>query len=168
MSNQMRIEKREKSLAELVMVIILMALLIGSFISYFMKNKDQITRTGFDSLANSFITQVNVVHSQWFMDKQPATVVISSRLLNTSGENESEKVPVNAKGWIDVGLPELACQKIWQHTLNAPMEFVKSPVSSVEVKNSTQKGRICRYSINSGAFFEYHTFSGKVIIRANS
>ncbi|MCJ8319936.1 MAG: syndecan [Colwellia sp.] len=158
MSVKASIEKREKSLAELVVVIVLFALLMAIFISYFMKQKDQITYTGFNRLANNFVSKVNAVHGQWYMDNKPSIVKLS-----LIGSLDKEFIPVNKKGWLDVKDDQLACQKIWQLALDTPMEFLKSPVSAVEIKKTRQKvSRICRYSISSTTYFEYNTLTGQI------
>ena len=158
MSVKASVEKREKSLAELVVVIILFALLMAIFISYFMKQKDQITHTGFNRLANNFFSKVNAVHGQWYMDKKPSIVKLS-----VMGSSDKEFISVNKKGWLDVEGEQLACQRIWHLALDTPMEFLKSPVSAVEIKKTTQRvSRICRYSISSTIYFEYNTSTGKI------
>jgi len=158
MSVKASVEKREKSLAELVVVIVLFALLMAIFISYFMKQKDQITHTGFNTLANNFVSKVNAIHGQWYMDKKPSVVKLS-----VIGSAEKELIPVNKKGWLDVKGDLLACQKIWQLALDTPMEFLRSPVSAVEIKKTKQKSaRICRYSISSTVYFEYNTLTGQI------
>lgn len=161
MSVKASIEKRERSLAELVVVIILFTFLMSVFISYFMKQKEQITLTGFNTLANSFVSKLNAVHGQWFMDQKPSVVQLS-----VMGRADKEFIPVNKKGWIDVKEEQFACQKIWQVTLATPMEFLKSPVSAVEIKkNEEKRTRYCRYSISSTTYFEYNAQTGKVDIK---
>ena len=159
MSVKASVEKREKSLAELVVVIVLFAVFMAIFISYFMKQKEQITHAGFNTLANNFFSKVNAVHGQWFMDQKPSLVQLS-----VIGSAENELIPVNVYGWLDVKENTFACEKIWYFALETPMEFLKSPVSAVEIKKSSQKqARTCRYSISSTVFFEYHSLTGKVV-----
>ena len=164
MSQQMVTEKREKTLAEQIMVVVLFALMMAGFIAYFFKQEAQITQTGFKALANSFSTKLIAVRSQWFMDKKPSTFVIQTNTASQEGDGEKLLVSVNGNGWIDVTEDTLACEKIWQLTMNLPLEFIQSPIAAVEVKKTASgPGRICRYSIHSGEYFEYHSASGKVI-----
>ena len=159
MSITARVEKRERSMAELIVVIVLFSLLMATFISHFMTQKEHISQAGFDRLADNFFSKVNVVRSQWFMDNKPKSIMLAEM-----GSNQKEQISVNSWGWLDVENEHLACQKIWQLALNVPMEFMKSPVSAVEIKSALEKqGRVCRYSIDSGIYFEYHSATGKVV-----
>jgi len=159
MSISARVEKRERSMAELIVVIVLFSLLMATFISHFMTQKEHISQAGFDRLADNFFSKVNVVRSQWFMENKPNSVMLAEM-----GSTEKEQITVNQWGWLDVHNNFLACQKMWQLALDVPMEFMKSPVSAVEIKSILeQQGRVCRYSIDSGIYFEYHSFTGKVI-----
>ncbi|MGL1956516.1 MAG: hypothetical protein OCD00_04300 [Colwellia sp.] len=151
-------EKKEKSLAEFVIVIVLVAIMMTIFIRYFMTQEQQITVTGFNALAQSFNSKVTVVHAQWLMDKQPLKMVVSS-----FNRQKPQIIPVNKKGWIDVKHNNLACEKIWQHTLEVPMQILQTVVSAIEIqKSSMKKGRLCRFSIISGQYFEYQTNTGRI------
>ena len=160
MSVKESVAKKEKSMAELIVVVVLLSLLMAHFISYFMGQNDKITQIGFNALANNFYSKVTVVHGQWFMDMKPRRVKVLS-MQNA----KIESIKVNKQGWIDAA-PDvlLPCEKIWQYALNSPMTYMRSPVSAIEViDNTLTKGRICRYSISSDVFFEYHSLQGKVI-----
>jgi len=164
MSQQMVTEKREKTLAEQIMVVLLFALMMSGFIAYFFKQEAQITQIGFKALANSFATKLIAVRSQWFMDKKPNRFFIQTSTASQEGQVEKLLVSVNDNGWIDVSEDTLACEKIWRLTMNLPLVFIQSPIAAVEVKKTVSgQGRICRYSILSGEYFEYHSGSGKVI-----
>lgn len=159
MSITARVEKRERSMAELIVVIVLFSLLMATFISHFMTQKEHISQAGFNRLADNFFSKVNVVRSQWFMENKPSSVMLAAM-----GSNDKERIPVNQWGWLDVENEPLACQNIWQLALDIPMEFMKSPVSAIEIKSPLkQQGKVCRYGIDSGIYFEYHSYTGKVI-----
>jgi len=169
MSRQLVAEKKEKSLAEQIVVIVLFSLLMAGFISFFLKQEKQITQAGFTTLANTFSAKIVSVHSQWFMDKKPPAVIVNTfpadELSAKKSASNKQVVPVNANGWIDTKAQELACNDIWQHVMQLPLVFIKSPISAVEVKKKlNHQGRICRYGIPSGEYFEYHTRSGRVIM----
>ena len=151
-------EKKERSYAEFVLVVVMVAIMMTVFIRYFMAQKQQITEVGFNTLSQNFSSQVVAVHAQWLMGIQPSTVVVSS-----FNKQKSQIIPVNKKGWIDVKQHVLACEKIWQHTLDIPMQILQSAVSAIEIKKSTiKKGRLCRFSIITGQYFEYQTHTGRV------
>ena len=158
MSRKQIAEKSEKSMAELLIVITIFSVLIAIFIAYFLKQESQISTAGFGALTNKFGTKVVAVHGQWLMDKQPREVKVVSLY-----QDETVNIPVNKKGWIDVKSEVLACEAIWQHVMDIPMLFLKSPVSAVEIhKESMKVGRLCRYSLVSGQYFEYRTDNGQV------
>jgi hypothetical protein len=159
MSVKSGVQKRERSLAELVVIVILITLLMANFIVVFMDQNEQIKLAGFKRLANNFSSKVTIVHGQWLMDLKPKQVVLSS--LN---DNELEYISVNKKGWIDTREKNnFACRQIWQLVFNTPMQYMQSPISAIEVNNSQLSGRVCRYNLTAKIYFEYHSDSGKII-----
>ncbi len=151
-------EKRQKSRAEFIVVIIVISLIMTLLIELFFSQQEKITDTIFVGLAQSFTSKVNVVHSKWLMDEQPLTVALYS--LN---DKEKQHVNVNQFGWIDSKYKGWPCQDIWQQTLLMPLKVVKSPVTAVEIKNKMIKnGRLCRYSLANGQSFDYRSDTGKV------
>lgn len=166
MSVKAGIEKRERSLAELVVIMVLITLLMANFIAIFMDHSEQIKQAGFKRIANNFSSKVMIVHGQWLMDLKPKQVILSS--LN---DDEHENITVNKRGWIDIKTQirankSLACQQIWQVVLNTQMQYMKSPISAIEVnKNNKRQGRLCRYSLSATVYFEYYSGNGKVKVR---
>lgn len=156
MTRQTVSDNKEKSLAEIVIIVLIIAILMVSFIHYFFKQEDQLTNVAFSRLAQNFSTKVTVVHAQWFMDKQPNIVIIAL-------PKEQQKVSVNNNGWIDHLEGNLACSHIWNMVMMEPMFIMKMPISAVEVKKAgINVGRICRFELPSGQYFEYNAHSGKV------
>lgn len=154
-------EKKEKSLTEIIIVIVLVALLMASFIYYFFKQQGQITRTGFESIAQTFSARVTVIRAQWFMDLQPSFVVIKNNQSQNNGA-KALKVPVNKSGWVDIENSELSCQIIWQYVMEAPLLYMKAPVGAILVESENQALPYCQYSLSSGEYFTYHRHNGKV------
>ncbi len=152
--------QRQKSITELIFIAVILFTLMACFIHYFMKQSHRITLAAFEGLANNFIAQVTVVHGQWFMDKQPTVVKVASMT-----SNKVLVVPVNSRGWLDASDSYLACEKIWRYAMQESLTLMKTPISVIEVKKKPQPlGRICRYSISTGEYFEYNSFTGKVAI----
>ena len=157
MARQLIADKRERSLGELTIIVLLVASLMATFIHYFFKQEQQLSHAGFTALANTFSAKATLINAQWYMDNQPTIVMV-----NTGG-SQSQQVPVNNKGWIDSVSGQLVCQSIWQIMLEAPLIFMRAPVSVVEVKREiNQQGHICQYGLPSGAYFEYNSANGKV------
>lgn len=164
MSQQVVSDKREKTLAELVIIVLIIATLMSSFIYYFFKQEQQLTQVGFDAIASTFSTKVTTVHAQWFMDGQPDVVIVYSLA------KQKQSIPVNKNGWLDTLNSKTACSSIWQNVIEAPMSFMKSPVAAIEIKREkNQNGHICQYVLPTGEYFEYSSTNGKVsrVMRRN-
>jgi hypothetical protein len=139
------------------------------FISYFFMQEQQITQTGFKTLAQSFKNTVVVVHAQWLMDKKPNIVRLSS--LNTK---DNSAITVNAKGWIDsmqsVNSTTLrlnnstnTCEAIWQLAISRPMSLMKFSIAAIEIHHENLSNfHQCRYILSTGEYFEYHSATGLV------
>jgi len=170
MSND-AVNKREKSLGEMILVVLLFTILMATFIHYFFKNELQINQAGFANLENNFASQVIFIHSQWLMDGKPAQIkVIDKSTLATNAKTKF--IEVNKKGWVTTKTLNLPCNDIWQNVMAIPMKFAKQPVSAVQLQRNVGLNEtglneaiplICRFSIESGQFFEYYTQNGKVI-----
>ena len=170
-------EKKEKSLAEFVVIIALVGIMMAVFINFYIKNEDQFTQAGFATIAQSFNTKVNAVHAQWMMDKQPSVVYLAS-----FNKAQKQAVPVNKAGWIDLQQTPLSCEAIWQIIIEIPLSAMKFPISAIEVhtshssshsnsqdtQNSTDNNE-CRYVLLDGSYFQYSRTQGKVskVIRPN-
>ena len=68
---------------------------MANFWQRFDENEHVFTDTGFNALANSFTTKVQIVHAQWLMDKQPNIVKVKDV------QGDSQRIAVNKYGWID-------------------------------------------------------------------
>ncbi len=166
-------EKKEKSLAEFIVIVALVGMLMAIFINFFIKNEARFTHAGFATIAIAFNTKVNAVHAQWMMDKQPNIVYLAS--LNKSIK---QAVTVNKAGWIDAQNSDLPCEEIWQLIMEVPMHSLNYPISAIEVNESQLSGngqngkeiQQCRYVLLDGSYFQYNRSKGKVskVIEINS
>lgn len=159
-------EKKDKSLAEFVVIVALVGIMMAVFINFYIKNASQFTQAGFATIAQMFNTKVNAVHAQWMMDKQPTVVYLAS--LNNK---QKQAVSVNKAGWIDVQQTQLSCEAIWQLIMEIPITAMKLPVSAIEVhtlngthqsKQGNAKKSECRYVLLDGSYFQYNRAKGKV------
>ena len=166
-------EKKEKSLAEFIVIVALVGVMMAIFINFFIKNETSFTQAGFSTIAQSFNTKVNAVHAQWMMDKQPNVVHLAS--LN---KEQKQAVPVNKAGWIDVQQTQLSCEAIWQLVMEMPINSMSTPISAIEVRISHSKyqnnqsgveNSVCRYVLLDGSYFQYTRTKGKVskVIKPN-
>ncbi len=164
MSRNKNADKREKSMAEFIVVIIIFAVLMKIFINYFNKQEQHITTAGFTALSQNFNNTIMVVHAQWFMDKQPNTV-----LLATQNKKEKMAITVNKHGWIDVSQQTVAltnitpCEGIWRLAMSIPMQLMKLSIVAIELRdNRLGDFHHCRYLLATGQYFEYYSETGKV------
>jgi competence protein ComGC len=164
MSHNKNVEKREKSMAEFVVVIIIFAILMKIFISYFSEQEEHITTTGFTAIAQNFNNTIMVVRAQWFMDKQPSIVWLA-----TLNKKDKVMITVNKHGWLDMPKDTInetkitPCEYIWQFAVTIPMQLMKLSIASIELRDETMGDfHHCRYLLPSGQFFEYHSETGQV------
>jgi len=171
MTRQQVSEKKGKTMAENLIIVVMLGLLMASFIYYFFKQEAHFTKVGFDAVANSFSARVTGIHAQWFMDNQPLWVIIKETT-HVNGDSDNIRVKVNSAGWVDIPAAdylnvENGCQLIWQQVLATPMVYMKQPISAVlvNIRANTarqQEIRLCQYSLPSGEYFEYQPSNGKV------
>ncbi len=155
-------EKNEKSLAEFVVIVVLVGVLMSVFIIYYIKQEAQFSTAGFSSLAQNFTTKVSTVHAQWLMDKQPRVIELAS--INKA---EKQLITVNKKGWIDVNNGPLVCERISQIVMESPLSLMKQSIAAIEVRNfsaqpSQHVSLVCRYTLPNGTYFDYNRFNGRV------
>jgi len=157
MARQLIADKKERSLGELTIIVLLVASMMATFIHYFFKQEEQLTHAGFSALANTFSAKVTLVHAQWYMDNKPNVVIVNMM------DGTQQHVSVNNKGWIDSVDETFVCHDIWKIILATPLLFMKSPVSVVEVKREMQQqGHICQYGLPGGFYFEYNSINGSI------
>ena len=163
-------EKNEKSLAEFVVIVVLVGILMSVFINYYLKQGPQFTNAGFTSLAQNFTTKVATIHAQWLMDKQPNYVSLAS--INNTNE---QLIPVNQWGWVDVKETSLVCEQIWQLVMEAPLTLMKLPIAAIEVRDFANQSKndpklSCRYVLPNGNYFDYNRVNGRVstVVTQNS
>jgi hypothetical protein len=154
-------EKNEKSLTETLVVVVLVASLMASFLFYFFKQQEQLTRAGFETLAQVFSARINGTHAQWFMDQKPNYIVIESSNIQPDGSHKI-KVPMNKKGWVEPTDEFRLCQRTWQFVMEAPLLYMKQPIGAVLVEHKNEVVQYCQYSLPSGEYFTYQQSNGKV------
>ncbi len=164
-------DKKGKSMAENLIIVVMLGLLMASFIYYFFKQEAHFTKVGFDAVANSFSARITGIHAQWFMDNQPRWLIVKETA-TLNGNRKNIRIALNSAGWVDIPTAdylnvENGCRLIWQQVLATPMVYMKQPISAVLVNVSInnerqQKSRSCQFSLPSGEYFEYQPSNGKV------
>lgn len=163
MPGELAFQKREKSLAERIIIIAGLGIMMAIFIHYFLKNEESVEQAGLTRMAKSFAGKVNVVQSQWQMDNRPN--IVRLQVNDSEGNRVIEPIVVNQWGWIS-SKGALDCGFIWQQATETPLTFMNEPIGVVVVNLHDADKQACRYQISSGAFFEYIPQSGKVVINA--
>lgn len=154
-------ERKERSMAELFFIIIIMGVLAVVFIRIFFAQEQKITEAAFEALAQNFASKVQITFGQWQMDSQPNVVKVVG--IETSGV---QFISVNNNGWIDVQDSETPCHDIWQLVTDGPLMFMNNPVSVVRVAKSESNELVCRYIVVNNDYtyqFDYYTNNGKVV-----
>lgn len=160
MSQRAVIAKREKSLAEQIVIVVMLGLMMASFWYYFVRQEEPIAKAGFSAIANQFLSQVSAIRAQWYMDKNPKEVWLKEGEKPTS----KRKITVNAQGWVDSDENNGSCVAIWRMVMNTPLVFMNKPIAAIEVhENSQERLRYCRYVINNGEYFQYYPKKGEVV-----
>jgi hypothetical protein len=147
MSSLQVAQKSEKSLTEILVMVVLVAVLMASFIFYFFKQQGQISQAGFSSIAQVFSARVNGIRGQWFMDLKPRFVSLASNQVQPDG-GLLMQVPVNKLGWVD--------------SQDQALLYMRVPISAVLVEQQKQVLPYCQYSLPSGEYFTYQRHNGKV------
>lgn len=163
-SSNQRVDKREKSMTEFVVVIIVFAVLMKVFISYISEQEQNISSAGFNALAQNFNSTVLAVHAQWLMEGKPEIIWLAS--LN---KQNKLAITINKQGWLDVSNQSsdskntTNCENIWQLAMAIPMQLMKLSIAAIELRGKTSNDyHYCRYLLPSGAHFEYSSETGKV------
>jgi len=164
MSHNKSVEKRERSMAEFVVVIIIFAILMKIFISYFSEQEQHLTTTGFTGIAQNFNNTIMVVHAQWFMEQQPKVVWLA-----TLNRKDKVMITVNKRGWLDIPKGTITetnttpCEQIWQLAMTIPMQLMKLSIAAIELRDKALSDfHHCRYLLPSGQYFEYQSKTGQV------
>ena len=170
MSNNTEVNSREKTLAENVIIIALIAILMSSFLYYFFKQEKQLTQVGFDAVARSFSASIIGIRAQWFMDGQPKSFVLKEN------NRPSILIKVNKNGWLDYSDEKNNCQRVWQNAMSTGLNFMNQPIVVLEIKREGKKEtnneisddnenswvKSCRFSLLTGESFDYQMDTGKV------
>ncbi|MFD2167774.1 hypothetical protein ACFSJY_16090 [Thalassotalea euphylliae] len=157
MSRQEIIASKEKSKAELMMIVALIAIMMAVFLEYFFRQEETLTGTGFSALKGRFVSEVQVIHGQWLMDGEPALV----KQKNAAGQ--LTQIRVNKQGWVDSTSDNQRCHDIWIQVIGSQPELLKKPVSVIEIlRQGSEQEFLCRYAISKTQFFEYSPKTGKI------
>ncbi|REL28165.1 hypothetical protein DXX93_17410 [Thalassotalea euphylliae] len=160
MRRQIAAEHKERTVFELIIIGVLIALLMANFLHSFLKQEGSISEAGFRALGNRFTTQVHAIHGQWLMDGQPSVV----KLRDSQGQ--INQVTVNRFGWPDGD----SCEHIWLQVLEMPMSLLNQPISALALNTQSPENnaravqRVCRYYFSENQYFDYQRHSGKVLL----
>lgn len=165
MAGELATAKREKSMAEFLLIVACVLLMMSVFAYYFFKQEDEYSKVAFERLANTFANRVVVTHSQWLMESRPKTIKLKSLMSGDSAIERNSTVNqvwrLNKNGWLDSELNN-ACHHIWRIVTETDLTVLPEPISVLETQTSGQLGRVCRYQLASGAYFDYNSRTGDV------
>jgi hypothetical protein len=166
MSRQQRSERREKSLAEQVIIIVVLGIFMAVFIRAISRGEERLLKNAFLKVRAEFTTQVAAIHGQWLLRKS-SWVKVSQLSGPNQGDGKRQKyswrVYVNKQGWPDSLQSPGYCYDIWQQVMAIPLEVMRHPVAVVELNHQQNDDRVCRYHLTQEEYFDYLPLTGKVI-----
>ena len=157
-----RLKETGFSLFELVIVVVIIAVLMGSGFGYYLKLMDDAEAAAVNLQASQFSTSISQAHIQWVLQRQPAVV-----------EVDGSRIAMNDQGW-PVGVvseqasPDDVCSRLWSALLKARVEREGSSealrFSARRVNNDH-----CRYHYEGESSlalaFTYHPLTGAVKVQ---
>lgn len=164
MSRQQQADEKEKSIADFVGIVLIVAVLMALFIWYFLKHEQGYQQVALNNAKTRFSSQVLLAHAQWLVEFSPTTLVMTLEL--PDGSRSKRRITMNKLGWPDSNSASLACHEIWQQVMAEPLKVLNTQVSVVELKRQLDSGKstgkICRYFLSESRFFEYNSGNGQV------
>ncbi len=152
--------KEKITLAELIIIVVVIAVLMTSVGIYFFKHQGQVTQAGLNNISHVFAARINAMRAQWMMDAQPRMLFIDDQL-----SDNKITVHLNAKGWVDNGQTTDACQENWQQVMGSSIEQTDANIAAIWLTLNTVAGNKhshCRFSLSSGEYFTYTPSNGKI------
>ena len=165
MAGELASAKREKSMAEFLLIVACVLLMMAIFAYYFFKQEDEYSKVAFERLANNFADKIVVTHGQWLMESRPKTIELKRFGDDYRANSDSTAVNqiwrLNKNGWLD-SEDNNACYEIWRIVTETELTVLPEPISVLETQTSGQLGRVCRYQLASGTYFDYNSRTGDV------
>ena len=150
------------SLFELVIVVAIIAVLMGSGFGYYLKLMNDAEEAAVHLQATQFSTSVSQAHIQWVLQKQPAVVDVGAA-----------KIAMNDDGWpvgvvSDLGSSVDVCSQLWRALLKARVE--REGIAETARFNARRvDSDHCRYQYESKSSralaFTYHPRTGVVKVQ---
>ena len=162
----------ENSLKKLIMnivVVVVFASLMASFIAYFIRNEPNLHDAVMEGFARQFQQSAENAHWQWQAKGRPERIMLLH--FNDEGK-ETDRRPVRmthtGRPW--AALTSDGCAQLWQTLLNVPARVdgfrVIAEYYSPDEDQKDSLGR-CRYRLSRGAYFDYALDSGNVDFEAS-
>ena len=150
-----------------VMVVLGFAIILGILINYFHTEENDTTEQAFTQKVNTFKNHVSTAHWQWKV-QQPTSMIMLVHYNKAGKETNRKPVRMNHNGWPAADHSDEGCEKVWTSLVAAPLMIdgfrVHSRFYTIESENNDSKSDNirygCRYSLSSGAFFEYFPETG--------
>ena len=158
-------ENNQRKLLMNILVIVAFAALMVFFIVRLYSNEPNLHRQFMLTLAEQFQRTVTNAHWQWQADGRPAMIML---VHYNDAYQETDRRPVKMAhfGWPKTEPTSEGCGKLWQMLLNLPLtvdgfriipEYYQGELVNNEPLNSR-----CRFRLSTGAYFDYHIYSGNV------
>lgn len=146
-----------------VMVVVGFAIVLGVLINYFHTDESDTTEQAFTQKVNTFKNHVSTAHWQWKV-QQPSSMIMLVHYNEAGKEINRKPVRMNHSGWPAIDHSDEGCEKVWTSLVAAPLMVDGFRVHSryyVINSESDDSQYGCRYSLSSGAFFDYFPETGE-------
>lgn len=160
-----RIEKDTYTMLSIikVMVVVSFAIALGILINYFHTDESDTTELAFTQKVNTFKNHVSTAHWQWKV-QQPSSMIMLVHYNKAGKEINRKPVRMNHNGWPAADYSDEGCEKVWTSLVAAPLMVDGFRVHSRYYVTDSERGDSkygCRYSLSSGAFFDYFPETGE-------
>ncbi|BCO17376.1 hypothetical protein KUC3_02330 [Alteromonas sp. KC3] len=138
------------------------AIALGVLINVFNTDESNTTDNAFLSSASTFRDHVISSHWQWRV-QQPTTMIMLIHYDKAGKEINRKPVRMNHNGWPTAALTDEGCEKVWTGLVASPLNVdgFKVHARYYSDTDDSEDNYWCRYSLSSGAYFDYYPASGK-------
>lgn len=166
MKSAKQAQTSRRLIANLVVLLVFVGIL-GALIVYFNGAEPELKNNMLHQVSRRMQDSATQVRWQWQAEGRPNAIMLV--YYNQQGaEVDRRPVRLTSGGLAQVDSNDEACERLWSALLNIPAQLDGFRVRSqfVQSKNSENgMGRICRYRISGGSYFDYNIATGTTEFR---
>lgn len=144
------------------------AISLGFAINFLHTDERDTTTSLFAAHIETFKGHVVSSHWQWRV-RQPTTMIMLIHYDETGKETNRKPVRMNHNGWPTADLSNEGCEKLWSSLVGEALRVdgFKIHADYFAELDDNENNYWCRYSLSSGAYFDYFPASGSVTDLSN-